>query len=316
MTIETRRNSAAASAADASASAASAARTARRSVPAPVCAIAAGAPRAPGRAASATGACSANIASQERRSVSSPPAAGPTAAPITPAVAHVPSPCSGSCRSRSSSDAPSTAAPAMPCTTRPPMSGPRSFARPQAMQAAANTTIPAARTTSGRRRASIAPGTANTASAMLNDTSTHATSATVVSSSRRISGSASVTIDESARTRPAARASGSRYLMLRAYPPVPRLGAQALGDHRAPVELVLDVDGVVLAVRPDAPGAEEPAPEAQLALLLELAREAQLAADDGVVLALVLRDAVDEDRVVAPHLARQLDDRAAHAPRL
>ena len=58
----------------------------------------AGTSRAPAMPTSATGAWSANIASQERRSVSRPPAAGPTAAPSTPAVAHVPRPCSGSWR--------------------------------------------------------------------------------------------------------------------------------------------------------------------------------------------------------------------------
>ena len=150
------------------------------------------------------------MASQDRRSVSTPPAAGPTAAPITPAVAHVPTAPSGSRRSSSSSEAATTTAPARPCRTRPAMRVLRPFASAHTMQAAAKTRTPAIIAVRGVRRAIIAPGTAAAARATLKDTRTHATSATVVSSSRRISGSASVTIDESARTRPAARASAIR----------------------------------------------------------------------------------------------------------
>ena len=50
----------------------------------------------------------------------------------------------------------------------------------------------------------------------------------------------------------------------------PRLEVQRVRHLRAPVALPGDVDLVVLAVGPDPPGAPEPAPESELALLGEL----------------------------------------------
>ena len=58
-------------------------------------------------------------------------------------------------------------------------------------------------------RASHAPPTAATASARLNEISTHATADTLASNSRRIAGSASVTTDESLRTSPTDSASSN-----------------------------------------------------------------------------------------------------------
>ena len=73
---------------------------------------------------------------------------------------------------------------------------------------------------------------------------------------------------------------------------------------------------VVLAVGADPPGAEEPPPRSEPALLLQLAREVQVASLHRVVLALALGDAVDEDREVPRDLLGQPDDRPVHGRRL
>src|SRR5262249_11432114 len=90
------------------------------------------------------------------------------------------------------------------------------------------------------------------------------------------------------------------------------LDVQRVSHPRAPVDLPGDVDLVVLAVGPDAPGAEEPAPEAELALLFERALEDQDAAPDFIVLPLVLPDPVDEHLVRLADAPGEPDPRTLH----
>ena len=92
------------------------------------------------------------------------------------------------------------------------------------------------------------------------------------------------------------------------------LGLQPGGDHRLAVHGVLDVHGLVLAVRAGDPEEHrQPAPEPELALLGERAVEDERVAPHRVVGALVLLDAVDEHPERAAHAARQAD--AAISPR-
>ena len=85
------------------------------------------------------------------------------------------------------------------------------------------------------------------------------------------------------------------------------LDVERVRHARLAVDLPGDVDLVVLAVRADAPGAPEPAPEAEPALLREVGVEDQHAVLDAVVLARLLADAVDEDGVGRADAARQGD---------
>src|SRR4051794_41955120 len=74
-----------------------------------------------------------------------------------------------------------------------------------------------------------------------------------------------------------------------------------MGHLGTTVELPGDVDLVVAPVGPDAPGAQEPPPETEPALLDELPAEHQPAALDAIVAPQLLAHAVDEDRVRLPH---------------
>ena len=135
-----------------------------------------------------------------------PPAAGPSAAPRMPAATHVRSAGSSppwSCARRSSAAVTTSAAPTA-CTQRAPTSTSKEGARPQASDAPANTMLPVTKASRGLRLETYAAGTASSARTRLNDVSTHATEVIATSNWPRISGSASVTIDESASARPTA----------------------------------------------------------------------------------------------------------------
>src|ERR687894_2636289 len=88
------------------------------------------------------------------------------------------------------------------------------------------------------------------------------------------------------------------------------LDLEALRERGSPVDLVADVEGVVLAVRAHAPGAEEPAPEAEAALLAQLAVEHEPPVDELVVDAFLLMHAVDVDVERRTHARRQGNDRS------
>ncbi len=77
-------------------------------------------------------------------------------------------------------------------------------ASPHASEAVAKTTTPTTNASRGRRLETYAAGTATTARTRLNDVSTHATEVIATSNWPRISGSASVTIEESANASPTA----------------------------------------------------------------------------------------------------------------
>src|SRR5829696_6819361 len=85
-------------------------------------------------------------------------------------------------------------------------------------------------------------------------------------------------------------------------------------DLRPALDVPGHVDLVVAAVGADPEGAPEPAPEAELALLHQLALEVQLVPADGVVLALPDAHAVDEDAERRAHAARKPHPGRAHGP--
>ncbi len=128
-----------------------------------------GARRSAASAMSASGTCSAKIHSQPRTWVMMPPAAGPSAAPMTPALTQVRTASSSerSCAASSSSEAVTSAAPPIACTHRAARRTSNSGATAHAADAAANTTAPTAQTVAGRRRARSAAGTAASASTRL-----------------------------------------------------------------------------------------------------------------------------------------------------
>ena len=167
------------------------------------------APRAATSGTSASGAWSRKIHSQPIVCVSTPPTAGPIAAPSTPAATQMRIARSAlpSVARRRSSAAVITSAPPAACTQRAATSVSKDGASPQASEAAAKTSVPTTNATTGRRRATIAAGTASSASTRLYDVSTHATVVIPTSNSRSTSGSASVTTDESASAIPIARPS-------------------------------------------------------------------------------------------------------------
>src|SRR4051812_12742740 len=103
-----------------------------------------------------------------------------------------------------------TAAPPSACTQRATMSTVSDGASAHASEAAANVTRPAPHVPLGSFRATRAAGRIAAARTMLKTVSTHETPNTVVSNRRRISGSASVTTDESASTMPTVAASRNR----------------------------------------------------------------------------------------------------------
>jgi len=120
--------------------------------------------------------------------------------------------------------APATAkAPPNACKQRPTMSTDRPGASAHSNDAPANTVIPAPHTRAAAgpalATATSAAGTTATISTRLNAVNTHDTPKTVVSNRRTISGRASVTTDESARTSPTEPAhTSSRPPALRAPP--------------------------------------------------------------------------------------------------
>ena len=162
-------------------------------------------------ATSTAGACTKKIDSQPSSCVRIPPTAGPSAAPAMPAriqmrAAEASDPVAWLSRS---SAAQTIAAPATPCSARPATSQSNEGVSAQSSDAAAKTTTPMANVCTGRRRATNAAGNAETASARLNEVSTHASVEISTSYWARISGSAIVTTDESASTIPTERASST-----------------------------------------------------------------------------------------------------------
>ena len=157
---------------------------------------------AAGTASRATGTCTTKIACHEIAWVSSPPATGPVAVPITPAVIQVAIPRRSPYTATSSSRHPTSAsAPPIACTQRAPISTSIDRATAHHAEAPANTAMPTAPRIRGSARAKpTAVGTATSPSTRLNEISTQATCATVVWRWKRMSGSASVTTAESAST--------------------------------------------------------------------------------------------------------------------
>ena len=138
-------------------------------------------------AAIAIGAWTRKIDCQETSSVSSPPTAGPSAAPVAPAVAQTATArrSEPTVAGNSSSTAVTAIAPPSACTQRAAISVLRCSASPQAMPAPAKIARPIAAARPGPiRRARWAAGTAASAITRLNETSTQVTPATLVSSSR------------------------------------------------------------------------------------------------------------------------------------
>ena len=141
------------------------------------------APRSVSSAKSTTGACTRKIDSQPNSCVRTPPAAGPMAAPSTPARAQTRAAgASPPAASASRASAPqTTAAPAAPWAARAETSSPNDGAKPQTSDAAAKRTMPTPKTRIGLRRASKAAGRAASASARLYEVSAHASVATSTS---------------------------------------------------------------------------------------------------------------------------------------
>src|SRR5207247_3802921 len=131
-----------------------------------------------------------------------PPTAGPRAAPITPPVTQM-----GTARpsrevaDRSPSAAVATSAAPTACTERAATSIANDGTKRQARDDATKTNVPAANARCGRRRAAYAAGTATRASTRLKEVRTHATVVMPTSNCVRMSGRASVTMDESASAR-------------------------------------------------------------------------------------------------------------------
>ena len=138
-------------------------------------------------AASATGTWIRKIDCQETSSVRMPPTAGPSAAPVAPALAQtVAARRSEPTVAGSSSSAAVTArAPPSACTQRARIRVESSSATPQASPAPAKIARPTAAARPGpTRRASSAAGTAASAITRLKETSTQVTPAMLVSRSR------------------------------------------------------------------------------------------------------------------------------------
>ncbi len=138
-------------------------------------------------AASAIGTWIRKIDCQETSSVSRPPTAGPSAAPVAPAVAQiaVARRSEPTVAGSSSSTAVTAAAPPSACTQRAAIRVLSSAEAPQARPAPAKTASPTAAARPGpTRRARWAAGTAASAITRLKETSTQVTPATLVSSSR------------------------------------------------------------------------------------------------------------------------------------
>jgi hypothetical protein len=124
---------------------------------------------------------------QETSSVSTPPTAGPRAAPVAPAAAQsaVARRSEPTLAGNSSSTAVTAAAPPSACTQRAAIRVLSSAEAPQAMLAPAKIAKPTAAVRPGpARRARWAAGTAARAITRLKEISTQVTPATLVSSSR------------------------------------------------------------------------------------------------------------------------------------
>ena len=134
--------------------------------------------------------------------MSNPPATGPVAVPITPAVIQAAIPRrSPYTATRSSRHPTSATAPPSACTHRAAISTSIDCATAHHTDAPANAAMPTAPRIRGSIRANpTAVGTTTSPSTRLNEISTQATCVTVVSRCRRMSGSASVTTAESAST--------------------------------------------------------------------------------------------------------------------
>ena len=153
-------------------------------------------------ATSASGTCTTKIARQSKSCVSTPPSAGPAAAPIVPASVQTAAPRAGvpANAARPRSDAASNSAPPRPCRQRKPMRTSRLQAAAQPAEPAAKRPMPTIPVGRGRRRR--AKGTrqrAATATTRLYDVITQETPTSVVSNSPYRSGSARTTIEESAK---------------------------------------------------------------------------------------------------------------------
>ena len=119
--------------------------------------------------------------------MSRPPTAGPSAAPVAPAVAQTATArrSEPTVAGSSSSTAVTATAPPSACTQRAAIRVLSSAERPQASPAPAKTASPIAAARPGPiRRARWAAGTAASAITRLKETSTQVTPATLVSSSR------------------------------------------------------------------------------------------------------------------------------------
>ena len=135
----------------------------------------------------ASGTWTRKIDCQETSSVSRPPAAGPSAAPIAPAVAQTAAArrSEPTAYGRSSSAPVTAAAPPIACRQRAAISGASEVETPQRRPPRANTASPADVTRAGpSRRAASAAGTAATASVRLNATRTQITAFTETLKSR------------------------------------------------------------------------------------------------------------------------------------
>ena len=132
----------------------------------------------------ATGACATKIARQSKACVSTPPRAGPSAAPNVPVSVHTVAPRLAepvSAPSAGSAPARSSAAPT-PCTVRAATRNSRLSASAHAIEASRKTESPAARSEVTRTRcASSTRPKAATATAALYAVTTHETPVIVVS---------------------------------------------------------------------------------------------------------------------------------------
>ncbi len=102
----------------------------------------------------ASGTCTTKIARQSKSCVSTPPSAGPAAAPIVPAIVQTAAPRAGepANAARPRSDAASNSAPPSPCRQRKPMRTSRLQAAAQPAEPAAKRPMPTIPVGRGRRR--------------------------------------------------------------------------------------------------------------------------------------------------------------------
>src|SRR5512132_1046796 len=170
------------------------------------------APNVASSAAPATGAWKTKMARQSNSWVSTPPSAGPTAAPNVPASVQIATPraVEPASAARTGSEPASSSAPPRPWTERAAIRNPIESASAQAIDAARNRTVPAARSRLARAWCTTTTSaSAQIASTRLYEVITHATPSIVVSKRAYSSGSASTTIDESANATATATATAA-----------------------------------------------------------------------------------------------------------